>query len=598
MLRLWRFDELPFMHDEFSALFCTQYESFMDLIRKGVMVDSHPAGVQVFLYYWVKLAGFNEFWIKLPFTIAGIASVYLIYKIAKQWFNKEVGLLASAFFATAQFAIFFSQIARPYSAGLFFTLLFTVYWNQFVFNKEKVKTATAIGFIVSLFLATQMHIFSLAQVGLIYLTGLFIVDKTHIKQYLLAGLASLILYAPTFPIFILQMKDGGIGGWFGKPENDFFFRFFSYAFHYYSFYLIFFVLLIVLPFILDKVVLRKKDNNLRLIGLLWFAIPAAIAYLYSIIRIPVIQFSTLYFCFPFLIIVLFSFYEEKTFSAKQNIFVIGFFLFFGTSSLIYNRQHYDLMYKQGFDQIAYEMKQAQRQHADSISFFIYGATPKMAAFYIDKEKVTDVSYFSGKSDVQDFVEKVRHATTPYIGFGWTDYCDFKWEMAALSAYPYVLKQQAFPNSNFMLLSKHTVCNANFLLDTIYVSKDISIYTNNLYSPASLIICDSLSDCFALAASFRSKDSISNIHLIVEIRDKESDSLLLWLSSFNKDFVFAPNETHTLVNGLRFSDQKIDSQDVKIRFYIWNREEKPYLLESITKYETSFPQIQLGLFRLL
>jgi hypothetical protein len=567
----------------------------MELIRKGVMIDSHPAGVQVFLYYWVKLFGLNEFWIKLPFTIAGIASVYLIYKIAKQWFNKEVGLLASAFFATAQFAIFQSQIARPYSAGLFFTLLFVVYWNQFVFGKEKIKITTSIGFIVSLFLATQMHIFSLAQVGLIYLTGLFFIHKSHFKTYFFAGLISLVLYAPTSPIFIMQMKDGGIGGWLGKPENDFFFQFFSYAFHYYFFYFIFFVLLIGLPFILDSVVLRKKDNIIRLIGLLWFIIPATIAYLYSIIRIPVIQFSTLYFCFPFLIIVLFSFYEEKTFSVKQNTFVIGFFLFFGTSSLIYNRQHYELMYKQGFDQIALEMKQAQNQYADSVSFFIYGSTPKMAAFYIDKEKIADVSYFSGKSNVQDFAEKVHQATTPYIGFGWTDYCDFKWEMATLSAYPYLLKQQAFPNSNFMLLSKHPVCNATFLIDTIS-SKDISIYTNNLYSPASLINFDSVPDCFALAASFRSKDSISNIHLIVEIRDKESDSLLLWLSSFNKDYVFAPNKSHTLVNGLRFSDQKIDSQDLKIRFYIWNREEKPYLLENITKYETSFPQIQFGLLR--
>ncbi len=48
-LRFWDLWELPFMHDEFSALFRTQYDSFSDLIRLGVVQnDSHPAGVQVF----------------------------------------------------------------------------------------------------------------------------------------------------------------------------------------------------------------------------------------------------------------------------------------------------------------------------------------------------------------------------------------------------------------------------------------------------------------------------------------------------------------------------------------------------------------------
>ncbi len=86
------------MHDEFSALFRTQYDSFCDLVRLGVVQnDSHPAGVQVFLYYWVKLVGFNAFWIKLPFVLMGSASIYFIYRIAKQWFGSLSALLSAAF---------------------------------------------------------------------------------------------------------------------------------------------------------------------------------------------------------------------------------------------------------------------------------------------------------------------------------------------------------------------------------------------------------------------------------------------------------------------------------------------------------------------
>lgn len=50
ILRLYRLFQIPFTHDEFSALFRTHFPTFLELIEKGVKVDGHPAGVQVFLY--------------------------------------------------------------------------------------------------------------------------------------------------------------------------------------------------------------------------------------------------------------------------------------------------------------------------------------------------------------------------------------------------------------------------------------------------------------------------------------------------------------------------------------------------------------------
>ncbi|RLD91081.1 MAG: hypothetical protein DRJ09_02305, partial [Bacteroidetes bacterium] len=51
-LRFWNFGSIPFMHDEFSAIFRTWYDSVSDVIEIGVKQnDSHPAGVQLFIYY-------------------------------------------------------------------------------------------------------------------------------------------------------------------------------------------------------------------------------------------------------------------------------------------------------------------------------------------------------------------------------------------------------------------------------------------------------------------------------------------------------------------------------------------------------------------
>jgi 4-amino-4-deoxy-L-arabinose transferase-like glycosyltransferase len=113
-LRLWSFADLPFMYDEFSALLRTHYNSLSELIRVGVMEnDSHPAGVQVFLYYWVKMTGFNEFWVKLPFAVMGISSVFLIYLIGKLWFNETTAIIAACWVSVMQFFVFYSQLARP-----------------------------------------------------------------------------------------------------------------------------------------------------------------------------------------------------------------------------------------------------------------------------------------------------------------------------------------------------------------------------------------------------------------------------------------------------------------------------------------------------
>ena len=71
VLRFYNYADIPFTHDEFSALFRTQFSNFHDLIIKGVLVDTHPAGVQVFLYYWVKLVGISEPLVKLPFKGIG-----------------------------------------------------------------------------------------------------------------------------------------------------------------------------------------------------------------------------------------------------------------------------------------------------------------------------------------------------------------------------------------------------------------------------------------------------------------------------------------------------------------------------------------------
>ncbi len=205
VLRLWRLGQVPFMHDEFSALFRLRFDNLRDLFQNGIIVDGHPAGVQVFLYYWTKVVGWNAFGVKLPFALMGIGSVFMVYVIGRQWFNRKTGLLAAAFFAVSQLTVFYSQIARPYSPGLFFVLFMTFFWNKILFDVRKPGAGTCIGFAVTAWLAALAHNFSAAQAGLIFLTGLFFLKKDRRLAYWLGGVGALLLYAPHLPTFYLSL---------------------------------------------------------------------------------------------------------------------------------------------------------------------------------------------------------------------------------------------------------------------------------------------------------------------------------------------------------------------------------------------------------
>jgi len=134
VLRFYAPFDIPYTYDEFSALFRTHFNTFHDLIERGVKVDGHPAGVQVFLYYWTKWFGYSELVVKLPFIILGILSVWLVYKIFTEWVNQTVGLIAAAFVATLQYPVAYSQIARPYISGLFLSLLMVFFWHKVIFQ--------------------------------------------------------------------------------------------------------------------------------------------------------------------------------------------------------------------------------------------------------------------------------------------------------------------------------------------------------------------------------------------------------------------------------------------------------------------------------
>lgn len=605
LMRFWQFDNLPFMHDEFSALFRTEFSNLGALIKLGVVEnDSHPAGVQLFLYFWVKLFGFNEFWIKLPFAFMGLLSVWLLYRIALSWFGNMAALLSASMMAAVQYFIFYSQLARPYAAGLFFLLMFVCYWNRFLKADQQPGVWTLILFAVSAVLASMMHAFALAQVGLIYISGYWLIDRSKTKQYLIAGGMAALLYLPNLPVFYHQLSAGGIGGWLGVPDGSFVLNFLFYMVNYSWPYAAIVASVIVAPLFLNNK-FPSSRNNIRLAAIVWFVIPFGVAFVYSVIRTPILQFSTVYFSFPFALMVLFSGFDDR-YNITHKRLIILVVLSGAVLTAILTRRHYQQMYQQGFDEMAISMHLDKNKFGDDIVLASYSATPRMAAFYQEKELLT-VNRFSKTATNSELTSFFAHQSKKYLGFGWTDYAPVSFEAAAAASFPYAIQQQSWFNASYLTLSKVPEQQSVRLLyelsfdQTEYLFNDtlckgLKFHESDRYGKAWLFRADSLrNDLFAVGVELISDKPLTDVRLVVELRDRETDSLLHWQAAIpDFDRVDESHQT-ALISGLRFSNVGIDPAKCQVKSYLWNKGSESFLMIRAFRYQRTQSPVVLGLF---
>lgn len=594
VLRLWKLNQVPFMHDEFSALFRLQFDNFHDLIQYGIKIDGHPAGVQTFLYLWAKLVGWNEFWLKLPFALMGIGSVFLIYVIGRQWFNRKTGLLAAAFFAVSQLTVFYSQIIRPYSAGLFFVLFFTYFWNKVLFDTKKPSIGTCIGFAVTACLAALAHNFSTAQAGLIFLTGLFFLKKERRKAYWLSGIGAFILYAPNLPIFYHQtFVNGGIGGWLAKPKPSFLLDFLQYTMNYAPLFMFTVGILIVLPFILQKP--EKRKRPIRWAAIAWFVFIFILAFVYSLLREPIIQYSTLIFCYPFLVLTAFSFYRNNSMTMAQTAIAVAAILFIGTSSLINNRRHFDLMYHQGYDQIAERIKQ-DHDSLNDIRFATFTLNTKIPEFYQSQTDVTRRSIFDQENHTTtDFRQWLNADDSQMLGFGWTDYLDPSWETQAVAYYPWQIHSDTWFTSRYLTLSKDSVAGSLYLLHPLE-EQPRNIWGEE-WSDKHYIYGDSINektDVLGVIATIQATDTIHNCVLVMEVRDAATDTLMEWHSNTNESATLLPG-TNLMAYAIRFDPEKKPIHGKKINTYLWNKQKGTMIVTRLDYYYTVFNSRLTGLY---
>lgn len=449
LLRLKGIGRESITADEASALFRLKFSSFSEMISGGVQPDGHPAFTQVLLWYWTKGFGWSEFAVRLPFVLFGTASIWLSGIIARKWFSTGTALLTASAMAFLQFPLMYSQLARPYAPGLFFTLLAVYFWINFVIGNSKRKR-DIIGFAFAAALAAYSHYFSLLTTTLVAVAGIFFVTKEIRLRYLLACALAVVLFLPHISITLSQMEIGGVGGpggWLGKPEPGFVYDHLKFAFDGSRG-----VLWLVLGVcVVSAFLFYKRPNKLQLLALVLWILPWLIGYIYSCVKNPVLQDSVLLFSFPFLLLFLFSRFPDIDSKKLAFVFPAALsFLFLGYVT-IYKPFFLTDHFGRTKDLVENATRWQGRFDAKNVDVVYNVDGPFMIEYNYERLEKTPVNVLStinnGGKDLLEFRNMVKNSDADFFVYGWsTKYSPPEMLAIIQEDFPYLVEKQYWFNS--------------------------------------------------------------------------------------------------------------------------------------------------------
>ena len=184
--------------------------------------ENSPPLYYILLHWWINLFGDSEFSVRFPSVIFGSLSIFMVYKVGKRIFDKDVGILSSLILGLSVFHVRYSQEARAYSLSVLLTLL-SIYFFLILLRKKSYKSFFC--YIVSSTLLIYSHIYCLFIIisQNIYFTASLLSSKDayklSLKRWMLIQIILIISFIPWANNSIAQIsKVVQSGFWIPTPS--------------------------------------------------------------------------------------------------------------------------------------------------------------------------------------------------------------------------------------------------------------------------------------------------------------------------------------------------------------------------------------------
>jgi uncharacterized membrane protein len=177
-------------------------------------MDANQGLYYAFLKFWLVL-GDSEFSIRALSALFAVASIPVLYALARRLFGVRAGLIAALLFSVNAFFIEYAQEARSYSLTLFLVILSSYLFVRVIEDPSNKKLFY--GYICVSAIAVYSHFFAaLVLVAQMFSVPFLPSNNLRTRQLLFADLLITVLIIP-IGYFILT-KDTGQISWIPKPS--------------------------------------------------------------------------------------------------------------------------------------------------------------------------------------------------------------------------------------------------------------------------------------------------------------------------------------------------------------------------------------------
>lgn len=113
VLRFWRLTEQSLWYDEGFSIALARLP-FQELVAWTVQ-DVHPPLYYVMLGFWMRICGDSDFAVRAFSVLASLLSIALVYRLSKDLWDRDVGLLSAVFVAISPLFLYYAQETRMYA---------------------------------------------------------------------------------------------------------------------------------------------------------------------------------------------------------------------------------------------------------------------------------------------------------------------------------------------------------------------------------------------------------------------------------------------------------------------------------------------------
>ncbi|MBZ5608155.1 MAG: glycosyltransferase family 39 protein [Acidobacteriia bacterium] len=195
------------------------------IVKNGFtnIVANTPVSVASIAFCWVewcfgRVFGLNEVALRLPSVLAGIASLYVLYRLGAEFIDRETGFIFIGFYLSLPHVAFETPDARPYSLGIWAATV-AVLWLLRWLRSASIKAGLL--WVVCSVIACYMHDLFVMPLAI---EGAFVVwialrrTSIPVRQVFGVELLGVVMLLPALPRALALAQQAGQLGFLEVPK--------------------------------------------------------------------------------------------------------------------------------------------------------------------------------------------------------------------------------------------------------------------------------------------------------------------------------------------------------------------------------------------